>query len=224
MKSGIYYIQNINNGKVYIGSAVYIPIRWRRHRSRLLCGGHCNGHLQAAWDKDGEDSFIFGIVEIVDDNDILLDREQYWIDYYESSNREKGYNLAPVAGSMLGSKRTEEQKKKMKNLFTKGFTPWNKGKKMEGKYKENHLKAMQSDERKKTKRKKSDGFKHTDEARRKISEAGKGRVCSDKTKKKMIQIMTGKKLGESHRLNCIKAWEIRKLKTGNNKREEKHGY
>lgn len=220
MRSGIYYIQNINNSKLYVGSAVNISERWRLHRLHLNRGDHCNKHLQTAWNTYGIDSFIFGIVEVVIEKNKLLDREQYWIDHYEVFNRKRGYNQAPVAGSMLGYKHTEETKKKMTSCFRKGMIPWNKGKKMEGEYRKNFEKAMQSDKMKNSRRKKSDGFKHTEETKRKIGEAGQGRICSSETKKKKARSMTGKKLGESHRLNCIKAWEIRKLKTMNNKKED----
>jgi group I intron endonuclease len=210
-KSGIYYIQNLDNGKIYIGSAVSIVKRWSVHKHHLRRGAHCNKYLQSAWDKRGEDSFIFGVIEVVDKN-ILLEKEQFWIKNYESSNREKGYNLAPAAGSMLGYKHTEKTKSRLRIVgFPKGHTPWNKGKNMEGEYKENFVKAMRSEEVREARRNRV-GFKHTDEAKKKISAASSRRTASEETRKKKSKAMTGKKLGESHRLNCIKAWEKRKAK------------
>jgi hypothetical protein len=79
---------------------------------------------------------------------------------------------------------------------------------MEGEYKENYLVAMRSEERRR--RKKSDGFRHTEETKKKIGEKGRGRSPTEETRKKMSQAMTGKKLGDSHRINCIKAWDKRK--------------
>jgi hypothetical protein len=55
-------------------------------------------------------------------------------------------------------------------------------------------------------------IQNTEGIKKRIGESSKGRVCSVETKKKMAQAMTGKKLGESHRLNCIKAWTKRKIK------------
>jgi group I intron endonuclease len=208
MKSGIYYIQNLENGKIYIGSAVNITERWRLHKVHLRNGNHHNKHLQVAWVKYGEDVFKFGVIEYIEDKDMLLEREQYWIDLNGVCDRERGYNAAPVAGSMLGFKHTEESKKKMTNMFVKGFTPWNKGKKMEGEYKKNHLKAS---ERRKGVPSGRVGFRHTEETKKKLSIASSARVCSEETKQKMVKANTGRKLGEIHRINCVKAWEIRKL-------------
>jgi group I intron endonuclease len=95
MGSGIYYILNILDGKIYIGSAVSILSRWRVHRHLLRNGKHFNKHLQRAWKRDGEDALIFGVLEYLGDKSILLEREQYWIDYYESYNELMGYNLLP---------------------------------------------------------------------------------------------------------------------------------
>ena len=208
--SGIYYIQNIDNGKIYIGSAVNINKRWREHKHHLYKGNHVNKHLQSVWDNGGEDIFVFGIMELVFDKYKLLDREQYWIDRFNSTDNKFGYNKAPVAGGMLGFHHTEKTKERLRKVgFPRGHTPWNKGKKMEGEYKENHLKA--SAKRKGMPSSRGE-FKHTDEAKKKISEAGKGRVMAEATKEQKRLKMTGKKLGEGHRQNCIKAWVKRKNK------------
>ena len=82
---------------------------------------------------------------------------------------------------------------------------------MNDEYKKNHLRAVQSDEFK-AKRKKRIGFRHTDEAKKKIRESASKRIVSEETKKKQSLSHLGKKLGEGHRENCIKAWEKRKSK------------
>lgn len=89
MNSGIYCIENIENGKKYIGQSIDIPQRWNHHRSDLEKHKHPNVHLQRAWDKYGCDNFLFNIVEYCDTSD-LNDRERYWIKYYNSL--ENGYN------------------------------------------------------------------------------------------------------------------------------------
>ena len=45
MKScGIYKIQNLQNGKVYIGQSLYIERRIRHHKRALRANDHCNQH------------------------------------------------------------------------------------------------------------------------------------------------------------------------------------
>ena len=48
--------------------------------------------MQNAWNTYGAQSFSFVIVEICD-RDELTDREKYWMDYYNTLDRDLGYNL-----------------------------------------------------------------------------------------------------------------------------------
>lgn len=93
-KSGIYQILNLTNQKCYVGSSANINSRWGDHRSNLRNNKHGNKHLQNAWAKDLENNFIFRILEIVDNptKERLEEREDYWIDYYDSMNEGRGYN------------------------------------------------------------------------------------------------------------------------------------
>lgn len=59
----IYKIRNVVNQKFYVGSTWNKRERFRVHRSRLRRGAHHCKHLQAAWNKYGEDCFKFEVVE-----------------------------------------------------------------------------------------------------------------------------------------------------------------
>lgn len=109
--SGIYEIRNILTGKVYIGSAVNIRRRWTDHRTWLDKEIHANKKLQRAWIKYGQLSFEFKILELVGDKNLLVSKEQQWLDSTQAHTDPYGYNICKYAGSTLGLSRT----------------PWNKG-------------------------------------------------------------------------------------------------
>jgi group I intron endonuclease len=80
--SVIYRITCVENGKFYIGSTVNRSQRWSRHRRELRLGQHKNQSLQASWNKYGESSFIFEVVEEVPDVLQLMAVEQRWLDQF----------------------------------------------------------------------------------------------------------------------------------------------
>lgn len=114
--SCIYVIQNLVNHKVYIGSAVDVLERWHTHKTKLRSGKHPNKHLSGAWKQYGEKMFCFYILEIVDDTNLLVEREQFWLDLYRSNDPANGYNLRLIANSNLGIKFSQEVRNKLSLL------------------------------------------------------------------------------------------------------------
>jgi group I intron endonuclease len=113
MKSGIYKIANKANGKFYIGSSVNISNRWYVHKYELMKGIHHNPYLQNAWDKYGEENFVFSIL-IETKKELLLEKEQGLLDLTKCYNRNIGYNIGKIAGAaFLGRKHTKETRKKI---------------------------------------------------------------------------------------------------------------
>lgn len=111
MKSGIYSIVNIINNKIYIGSTcsnVGFDSRWSMHKTALNQNKHSNKHLQSAWNKYGKDNFEFRMIEECND-DVLIIREDSWINYYDSINRNKGYNLINASRTIC----SDETRQKM---------------------------------------------------------------------------------------------------------------
>ena len=107
---GIYKIENIVNSKVYIGQSIDIlNCRWEYHKNALRNGYHYNRHLQNAWDKYGENSFNFSVIEECTPEE-LNQREVYYISHYQSYLPKYGYN-GTMGGE--GGVPTEEAKKKM---------------------------------------------------------------------------------------------------------------
>ena len=110
--AGLYHIRNIVDGKVYVGSAVNLKHRWFKHRVLLRSKKHHSTHLQHAWDKYGEQAFVFEVLETCD-KECLLNKEQNLLDSTASFDDTKGYNMAPKAYSQLGRKHSEETKQRI---------------------------------------------------------------------------------------------------------------
>lgn len=100
--------------KIYVGSTCNFQKRKSRHLNDLKKGIHHSKKLQRSWLKYGEENFIFLILE--QDIEInLINREQYWIDFYDSYKN--GFNSRPDAHLVpFGNDHHSYQKE-----------PWNKG-------------------------------------------------------------------------------------------------
>lgn len=111
--SGIYKIENLVSGKIYVGQSRHIKSRFIQHKSELRNGSHYNKHLQYAWDKYGEESFVFSVIEECP-IELLNERELYWIDKLDAYN--SGYNETLGGDGVLGYNRgvpkSEEHKRK----------------------------------------------------------------------------------------------------------------
>ena len=90
----IYMILNTVNEKVYIGQTRKDDARGRKrsHLSYLRKNIHQNNHLQSAWNKYGEGSFVFSVVVQANSLEQLDDLERIWISIYDATNHQFGYN------------------------------------------------------------------------------------------------------------------------------------
>lgn len=78
----IYVIENRNNGKFYIGRTNKPDARRRGHFSELRRGIHGNPRLQASFNKHGEKSFEFKVVDSCED-DVIEAKEAEWFQAFE---------------------------------------------------------------------------------------------------------------------------------------------
>ena len=77
----IYTIENTENGRLYVGRTNNPASRKRGHFSELRRGVHSNPKLQNAFNKYGEDAFVFSVVESCSGEDVR-DKEQEWFDKF----------------------------------------------------------------------------------------------------------------------------------------------
>lgn len=96
----IYKITNLVNSKIYIGqTARTVELRWNEHLRRRFEPNNkqYNLYLYKSIRKYGKDNFIIESIESCDNN-VLDDRETFWIDYYNSAHPDFGYNLTLGGG------------------------------------------------------------------------------------------------------------------------------
>lgn len=101
---GIYKIQNIVSGKLYIGSSYNIRERLNNHKSMLRCNKHHSIHLQNSYNKNGINQFIFETLEECSLN-VLMIKEQQYIDKYDFKNL---YNILPKSSPGFSGKHKRE--------------------------------------------------------------------------------------------------------------------
>lgn len=101
---GVYQIVCLTTGKLYVGSSQNMHDRWKAHRSALRGNYHDNPRLQNAWNKYGETSFQFQIIEVTT-VESTLDREQFYIDTLNVCDDRCGFNIALYAEASARGRR-----------------------------------------------------------------------------------------------------------------------
>lgn len=200
VKCGVYLIRNLKNSKGYVGGTTDINRRWTIHKCNLNSNKHGNSHLQSDWNLYGKQCFEFQIIELCE-SDVLILKEQKWIDFYNSVNSALCYNVCLVVGSGKGIRHTDTSRKKI-SMANKGrirslearlrysvaksgkrHPLWKKHHSKETRLKMSHAHS---------------GKKFSEEHKRKISEANKGkrhrskgRICTEETRKKISKANKG---------------------------------
>jgi group I intron endonuclease len=147
--TGIYIIQSISKPeRVYVGSAIDLKDRLRKHISDLQHNKHHSPTLQNHFNKYGESDLSFEVLESGEyvGKEHLLAREQGWYIPYGGMNKDglPYFNIAKIAGSNFGTTQSDEARKKKslagigrvasvetrkkRSEANKGQVPWIKGK------------------------------------------------------------------------------------------------
>ena len=93
MDNGIYKIENLVTGKVYVGCSKNMSKRWCSHKYMLVNNSHHSIKLQNSWNLHGEGNFEFSVIERFPsemDRELLFEEEAYYIGQYDSFHN--GYN------------------------------------------------------------------------------------------------------------------------------------
>jgi len=103
----------ILNSKVYIGytkRTMCNRLRDHIYSSRCSTPKSSQKHtiFSHAIRKYGEDNIMYEVLETVGDARHALDREQYYIEYFDSTNREKGYNMLKSSACIDFAKRNKD--------------------------------------------------------------------------------------------------------------------
>lgn len=98
----IYKVVNETNQKVYIGQTTQEPHARRMQHKYEAFNRRLNKPFYNAIRRDGWNSFQWEIIDEADSTDELNQKEIYWIDFYDSANRDKGYNLSTGGDSNSG--------------------------------------------------------------------------------------------------------------------------
>lgn len=143
---GVYKIENLKNGKVYIGSSTDIRLRILSHKSLLKKNTHYSIQLQNDWNKFNPENFSFEIIEeIKDKRKSLLKREGFWQYHYIKTNLYNDDLINPKNGRKLYSKNRRK-------MLSESGRKRTHSKKTRNKIASSHL-----------------GFKHSEKTKKKMS-------------------------------------------------------
>jgi group I intron endonuclease len=199
-KAGIYKLTCKINGKIYIGKSVNINRRMGNYRRYDKSIGI---YFRSALLKHGWDSFEVEILEAFEnfdkknekDNKFLIDMETSYIELFDSTNREIGYNLCKFSNDSTGIKLSEETRLKMSIA--------QKGRKMSEETKEKISQSNKGKPKSKEHAAKCRlaglGYKHSEESKEKIRQGNKGKKLSEEHRQILIEVNKNRVITEETR-------------------------
>lgn len=159
----IYKITHNESGKVYVGQTTRTSEqRWRGHQDDARYNRNPGSHFCNALLKYGFTAFSVEVIEQIPD-ELLNQREVYWISFYDSTDPLKGFNITEGGNrppSQKNRKRSEETKRRISES--------KKGKKLNISKEDLELRAIKISEKKK-------GIRFSEEHKQALSKAWKSR-------------------------------------------------
>lgn len=112
----IYEIRCVKNNKVYIGQTTNLKNRIKHHFNELQKCKHSNPFLQKDYNNYKKSSFKVTILEKNVSQELKLQKETYWINYYGGTDSKNVYN---VKGNGKNSDNKKYAKRKVKAFHNK---------------------------------------------------------------------------------------------------------
>lgn len=184
MSMGIYKITCLPTGKCYIGKGSDANKRYSDHRNKLKRNNHYNPYFQNAWIKYGAENFVFEIIELIEEEKHLIEREIHWIKEYGSYDRKLGFNMTTGGDGLSGLDFSEEHRAKLSkiNIGNKNAVGYT--------HSESAKKIMRA---KKAGKKLRLGSTTSDITKQKLRECNINKKLSEETRSKMSVSKTGSK-------------------------------
>ncbi len=201
----VYVIENLINSHKYIGvTKQTLDQRFRQHMKDLKKGSKLTVHN--AIRKHGIDSFRVYKIDDAESLSELKEKEKYWIEKYDTFKN--GYNETLGGEGSWGRKVTLKTKKLISERAKERFLSEDARQKQ----REATIKCWNNfpEERKKdfaekcrtnslgNNRAKGMTYSHTEDAKRRISEAHKGKTFSEESRRKMSETKKGKGCGKDN--------------------------
>lgn len=207
--SGIYLITRKTEEKedrFYVGSSINIKRRMNAHKGLLRRNKHKNTHLQHAWNLYGEEAFVFEVLEYASE-DVLIERESHYIETLKTYEP-FGYNICRIPDRQTGVKYSEEQNRENSKRLKEYYK--DKPSPFKGKKHTEEAKKKISENSKLMVGEKNGFFgkKHSEETKKIISEKNKGREITDEHK----EILSNAHQGEKSHLSKLTESDVLLIK------------
>jgi group I intron endonuclease len=196
----IYKITNTKNTKIYIGQTIQKLQDRLNHHFR----GNPESVMYRAGAKHGRENFTIEEIDSAMTIEELNEKEIYWIAFYDSTDRSKGYNLMSGGGNK--GTHSEESKLKMSKSQKASMTKERKErirtarnnisdeakKRISDATRKARLGTKQSLETIEKRASKRRGYKWSEESKKKSSETQSGRKKTPEQVQKLSERMKGK--------------------------------
>lgn len=218
----VYKITNLINGKVYIGQTRgSVDRRFKRHCTASP------GKRFAIWHaitKHGQNNFKVETIDSASTLEELNDKERYWIKYYDSTDRNRGYNLNEGGGA--GALPSAETRKKIGDAHRgRKRPPFSKDTRMKislaakGRKASSETKTKMSATRKGRSRPEIKGKKRSEEAKKAISKSLKGKKRPPHVIEAVKRAHKGAKRSEVTKTKLKEVWKNKKARVEAGKEE-----